>query len=84
MLGILRTCRTLMTRENYIFAKLDIVDKQSVTDLFRKYPSTELSILLPNHMLTVLLPDPDEFVYTNIVGTVNLLNAARDIWQNAI
>lgn len=81
--GNLENLSDIMTRENYIFAKLDIVDKQSVTDLFRKYSFDGVIHLAAESHVDRSITNPDEFVYTNIVGTVNLLNAARDIWQNA-
>ena len=81
--GNLENLSDIMTRENYIFAKLDIVDKQSVTDLFRKYSFDGVIHLAAESHVDRSITNPDEFVYTNIVGTVNLLNAARNIWQNA-
>ena len=41
-----------------------------------------LFIWLPNRMLTGQLADPMAFINTNIIGTVNLLNAARIIWKD--
>ncbi len=62
--------------------KSDIVDKQSVLDLFKKYNFDGVIHLAAESHVDRSITGPDEFVFTNIVGTVNLLNAALNNWKN--
>jgi dTDP-glucose 4,6-dehydratase len=81
--GNLENLTDIEKRQNYIFEKTDIVDKQSVLDLFRKYNFDGVIHLAAESHVDRSISSPDEFVFTNIIGTVNLLNAAREIWKNA-
>ena len=82
--GNLENLTDIETRENYFFEKVDIVDKQAVTNLFRKYNFDGVIHLAAESHVDRSITSPDEFVFTNIVGTVNLLNAAMNSWKNAI
>ena len=66
---------------NYAFEKIDIVDKQAVAGLFEKYEFDGVIHLAAESHVDRSITGPDEFVFTNIVGTVNLLNAALHNWQ---
>ena len=71
------TLRTLLIskkKNNYRFEKIDIVEKQSVLDLFEKYNFDGVIHLAAESHVDRSITGPDEFVFTNIVGTVNLLN----------
>ncbi len=68
-------------RKNYVFEKTDIVNKQAVLDLFSKYSFDGIIHLAAESHVDRSITGPDEFVFTNIVGTVNLLNAALNSWQ---
>ena len=70
-------------KENYRFEKIDIVDKQSVLALFKKYDFFRVVHLAAESHVDRSIESPDEFVYTNMLGTVNLLNACRFTWQNS-
>ncbi|NMC37492.1 MAG: dTDP-glucose 4,6-dehydratase [Bacteroidales bacterium] len=67
---------------NYFFEKVDIVDKKTVAALFEKYGFDGIVHLAAESHVDRSITSPDEFVYTNIVGTVNLLNAAMAAWKN--
>lgn len=67
---------------NYRFERIDIVDKKSVTELFGRYSFDGVIHLAAESHVDRSITGPDEFVFTNIVGTVNLLNAARAAWGN--
>ncbi len=82
--GNLENLTDIETRENYFFEKVDIVDKKAVTNLFRKYNFDGVIHLAAESHVDRSITSPDEFVFTNIVGTVNLLNAAMNSWKNAI
>ncbi len=68
---------------NYTFIKGDIVDATFVQELFAKYRFEGIIHLAAESHVDRSIDHPMEFIYTNIVGTVNLLNAAKSIWQNA-
>ncbi len=80
--GNLENLTDIETRKNYLFEKIDIVNKPQVIDLFRKYNFDGVIHLAAESHVDRSITGPDEFVFTNIVGTVNLLNAALSNWQN--
>jgi dTDP-glucose 4,6-dehydratase len=67
---------------NYKFEKTDIVEKQAVLDLFNKYEIDAVIHLAAESHVDRSITDPDAFVFTNIIGTVNLLNASLSSWKN--
>jgi len=81
--GNLENLTDIDTKKNYKFEKIDIVNKQSVLDLFKKYSFDGVIHLAAESHVDRSITGPDEFVFTNIVGTVNLLNAVLNSWKNA-
>ena len=81
--GNLENLTDIEKKKNYKFEKTDIVDKQSVLDLFDKYNFDGVIHLAAESHVDRSITGPDEFVFTNIVGTVNLLNAALKTWKNS-
>lgn len=69
--------------ENYSFEKTDIVNEEEVFALFDKYRFDGVIHLAAESHVDRSISSPMEFVYTNIVGTVNLLNACRKIWKDS-
>lgn len=65
---------------NYRFEKADIADKKAVGALFGKYRFDGVIHLAAESHVDRSIESPDEFVMTNVVGTVNLLNAALSSW----
>jgi dTDP-glucose 4,6-dehydratase len=80
--GNLENLTDIEKKENYLFEKIDIVSKPQVMELFKKYSFEGVIHLAAESHVDRSITGPDEFVFTNIVGTVNLLNAALSIWQN--
>jgi dTDP-glucose 4,6-dehydratase len=80
--GNLENLSDIEKEKNYRFEKTDIVDKQSVLDLFDKYNFDGIIHLAAESHVDRSITSPDEFVFTNIVGTVNLLNSALNKWKN--
>ena len=66
---------------NYRFEKIDIVDAASVKSVFSKYDITDVIHLAAESHVDRSIEGPMEFVMTNVVGTVNLLQAARECWS---
>ena len=79
--GNLENIRDIENEPNYTFIKGDIVDEKFVTELFCKYNFDGVIHLAAESHVDRSITDPLAFVRTNIIGTVNLLNAARDLWK---
>ncbi len=67
---------------NYAFEKGDITDGPAMLQLFEKYRFDGVIHLAAESHVDRSIANPMEFIMTNIVGTVNLLNAARAIWKD--
>jgi dTDP-glucose 4,6-dehydratase len=80
--GNLENLRDVEKSPNYEFVKVDIADEKQVTEAFDRYRPDGVIHLAAESHVDRSISNPTEFVYTNIVGTVNLLNAARKIWQD--
>ena len=80
--GNLENLKDIDRKENYIFEKGDIIDQEFIFDLFKKYNFTGVIHLAAESHVDRSISNPTEFIYTNIIGTVNLLNAARKLWGN--
>jgi dTDP-glucose 4,6-dehydratase len=81
--GNLENLADVDKQKNYKFEKADIVDKQAILGLFEKYKFDSVIHLAAESHVDRSITGPDEFVFTNIVGTVNLLNAALASWKNS-
>ncbi|MEO7531031.1 MAG: dTDP-glucose 4,6-dehydratase [Sediminibacterium sp.] len=67
---------------NYCFAKANILDTEALESVFEKYQVTDVIHLAAESHVDRSIVSPLDFVYTNIVGTVNLLNTARKKWKD--
>ena len=65
---------------NYTFIKGDIVDADFINDLFQKHQFDGVLHLAAESHVDRSITDPLSFVKTNVIGTMNLLNAAKTIW----
>lgn len=79
--GNLANLKDLENLERYHFIKGDIVDADFVNEVFEKEQFDAVIHLAAESHVDRSISSPLEFVMTNIVGTVNLLNAARSIWK---
>jgi len=68
-------------KENYIFVKGNICDRPLVEDLFRKYDIKGLIHFAAESHVDNSISGPAIFIKTNIEGTFNLLDCARNHWQ---
>jgi len=82
--GNLENLKDLENKENYIFEKGDIVDEDCVNELFAKYDFDGVIHLAAESHVDRSIKNPMEFIMTNVVGTVNLLNAAKNLWKENI
>jgi dTDP-glucose 4,6-dehydratase len=65
---------------NYVFEKVDIVDAEAVRAVFKKHQITDVIHLAAESHVDRSIEGPMDFVMTNVVGTVNLLQAAIENW----
>jgi dTDP-glucose 4,6-dehydratase len=65
---------------NYKFVKGDIVDAEFINQLFQTEQFDSVIHLAAESHVDRSITNPTEFVLTNVIGTVNLLNAAKSIW----
>ena len=79
--GNLENLRDIENMDNYIFEKGDIVDEGYVNDLFAKYNFDGVIHLAAESHVDRSITNPMEFIMTNVVGTVKLLNAAKNLWK---
>ncbi len=79
--GNLENLSDIEKKGNYIFEKIDITDKQAVAALFQKYGFDGVIHLAAESHVDRSITAPDDFVHTNIIGTVNLLSAANNTWK---
>ncbi len=80
--GNLENLKDIEGKSNYEFVKGDIVDGDQMQQLFIKYQFDGVIHLAAESHVDRSISNPTEFIYTNIVGTVNLLNAAKHIWKD--
>ncbi|WP_053406149.1 dTDP-glucose 4,6-dehydratase [Persicobacter sp. CCB-QB2] len=78
--GNLENLLDIDQKENYEFVKGDICDEAFINSLFQKYQFEGVLHLAAESHVDRSIKDPLAFVKTNIIGTVNLLNAAKDLW----
>ena len=65
---------------NYFFEKVNILDVDELSGVFSKHQVTHVIHLAAESHVDRSIHSPLDFVYTNIVGTVNLLNEAKKEW----
>ena len=80
--GNLANLTDIENYKNYQFVKGDITDESFIQELFQKYQFDGVIHLAAESHVDRSISSPMEFIFTNIVGTVNLLNAAKLIWQD--
>lgn len=80
--GNLANLTDIENKPNYVFEKVDIVDENAINTLFEKYNFDGVIHLAAESHVDRSISNPMEFIITNIVGTVNLLNAARKTWKD--
>lgn len=79
--GNLENLKDVEDKPNYHFIKGDISDGDFVQNIFQKYQFDGVIHLAAESHVDRSITNPMQFVLTNVVGTVNLLNAARAIWN---
>ncbi len=79
--GNLENIADIENNENYTFVKGDIVDEQFIATLFETHQFDGVLHLAAESHVDRSIEDPLSFVKTNVIGTMNLLNAAKKQWK---
>ena len=79
--GNLENISDIQNEPNYTFIKGDIVDENFINLLFEKHQFDGVIHLAAESHVDRSISDPLSFVKTNVIGTMNLLNAAKTIWK---
>lgn len=81
--GNLENLLDISDQANYMFVKGDICDAPFITSLFQKHKFDSVIHLAAESHVDRSISDPMAFINTNVLGTVNLLNAAKDSWKGS-
>ncbi|MGB0887705.1 MAG: dTDP-glucose 4,6-dehydratase [Vicingaceae bacterium] len=81
--GNLANLTDIENAPNYEFVKGDIVDADFINQLFSDYNFDAIIHLAAESHVDRSIEGPMEFIMTNIVGTTNLLNAAKESWLSS-
>lgn len=79
--GNLENIKDIESKPNYTFVKGDIVDEQFINQLFSEHTFDGILHLAAESHVDRSIEDPLAFVKTNVIGTMNLLNASKNQWK---
>jgi dTDP-glucose 4,6-dehydratase len=80
--GNLENLKDLEAKENYTFIKCDICDLDKVRNVFKEYQIDHVIHLAAESHVDRSIKDPFSFAQTNVMGTLSLLQAAKESWTN--
>jgi len=78
--GNLENLKDVEEKPNYKFVKGDIVDAEFINKLFEEHQFSAVIHLAAESHVDRSITNPLDFVFANVIGTVNLLNAAKKSW----
>lgn len=79
--GNLENLADVENQANYVFEKVNILDTADLERVFSEYEIDGVIHLAAESHVDRSILSPMDFVYTNVIGTVNLLNCARKFWK---
>ncbi|MDR2841043.1 MAG: dTDP-glucose 4,6-dehydratase [Paludibacter sp.] len=79
--GNLENLRDIADKSNFTFIKGDITDEKLIPEIFEKYAFDGVIHLAAESHVDRSISDPMAFIRTNVFGTCNLLNAAKNAWK---
>ena len=79
--GNLENLKAVENRENYTFVKADITDKVAIAKVFAEYDIDRVVHFAAESHVDRSIKDPEVFVQTNVLGTLVMLNCAKDAWE---
>lgn len=82
--GNLENLKDIEGAPNYSFIKADINNAEEINSLFHQFQFDSIIHFAAESHVDRSISDPMAFVKTNIIGTVNLLNSAKEFWKGKI
>jgi len=79
--GNLENLKDIEAKENYTFLKYDICDFENVKKVFKNYEIDSVIHLAAESHVDRSIKDPFSFAQTNVMGTISLLQAAKEFWD---
>lgn len=80
--GNLENLKEAEGKENYTFVKADICDKEAITKIFEENDIDRVVHFAAESHVDRSIKNPEVFVQTNVLGTLVLLNAAKNAWAD--
>lgn len=80
--GNLENLKEVENAPNYAFEKVNILDESALARVFEQHQVTDVIHLAAESHVDRSITDPLAFVKTNVIGTVNLLNTAKNYWKD--
>lgn len=78
--GNLDNLKDIEEKDNYSFVKADICNQEEIESVFKKFDIDNVIHLAAESHVDRSITNPLEFVQTNVIGTVNMLNVAKNAW----
>jgi len=79
--GNLENLKDIEHLKNYFFEKANLLNAEEIKNIFEKHQITDVIHLAAESHVDRSILSPLDFIYTNIIGTVNLLTVAKDHWK---
>ena len=79
--GNLNNLRDIEGKPNYTFVRADICDYETVSNIFSRYDIDGVIHLAAESHVDRSITDPFTFARTNVMGTLALLQAAKEYWK---
>ena len=80
--GNLNNLKDIENKSNYKFFQIDITDKKAIDEIFQLHLVDGVIHLAAESHVDRSISNPDEFILTNVVGTLHLLNACKSSWSD--
>mgnify|MGYP001485824546 CR=1 FL=1 len=80
--GNLDNLTDIKYKDNYTFIKGDICDKELIKNIFKQYKISRVIHFAAESHVDRSITDPLSFARTNVMGTLNLLQVAKEYWKN--
>lgn len=81
--GDIKNLNEVSENERYVFEKGNICDRQFIENIFTKYNISGVIHFAAESHVDNSIKNPDAFIQTNINGTFNLLDVAKNYWMDA-
>ena len=78
--GNLNNLKDIENKSNYKFFQIDITDKKAIDEIFQLHSVDGVIHLAAESHVDRSISNPDEFILTNVIGTLHLLNACKSSW----